>query len=75
MKLDPKLDRQLLQLAPKLQDASPTTSSAVLAIVKSIVLPILPGIVATLLVKASAKTKRILRATRDVLNEAELDEV
>lgn len=66
--------KDLEKLAPAIQQASPATSTAVMSFVKTWVLPMLPSIVTALLVRASPKTKALLRETRDVLNSADLGE-
>ena len=67
-------DKRLTRAAEKVAAATPKTPSALTALFKSVLLPILPALIATVLVKANAKTKAILRQVRDTLNAAEIEE-
>lgn len=71
-KLPVELHEQLAKAAPKVEAAAPKTSNAVLTAFKTIFLPLLPGIVSALLVKANEKTLKIMRIVRDTLVNADL---
>lgn len=64
----------LTKAAEKTAAAQPATPSALVTFFKSVFLPVLPGLVSVLLVKANSKTRAVLRQVRDVLDGADLED-
>lgn len=71
--MDEQLKVKLNKVAPRLAAATPSKASAVWTVFKSMFFPLLPGLLK--LAVERSKTKKdeaILRAVRDVLNDADL---